>query len=46
MKLDLEKAYDKVNWSFLDHILQAKGFGMVEKMDMGLPLHFKFLDSN
>ena len=27
LKLDLEKAYDKVDWSFLDMIMKLKGFG-------------------
>ena len=27
LKIDFEKAYDKVKWSFLYQILQAKGFG-------------------
>lgn len=27
LKLDLEKAFDKVDWDFLDVILLAKGFG-------------------
>ena len=26
LKLDFEKAYDKVNWSFLQHTLRMKGF--------------------
>ncbi|KAG6571112.1 hypothetical protein SDJN03_30027, partial [Cucurbita argyrosperma subsp. sororia] len=27
IKLDLEKAFDKVDWRFLDAILKDKGFG-------------------
>ena len=30
MKIDLQKAYDTVNWNFLGNIL--KGFGFHEKM--------------
>lgn len=26
--MDLEKAYDRVNWGFLDHMLQKMGFGI------------------
>lgn len=26
-KLDLEKAYDRIDWNFLDCILERKGFG-------------------
>jgi hypothetical protein len=26
LKLDFEKAYDKVKWSFLEHMLRMKGF--------------------
>ena len=25
-KIDFEKAYDSVDWGFLDHILERKGF--------------------
>ena len=25
-KIDFEKAYDHVNWDFLDHVLEKKGF--------------------
>ena len=25
-KIDFEKAYDHVDWGFLDHVLQRKGF--------------------
>ena len=28
IKLDIEKAFDKVDWNFLDLILQAKGLGI------------------
>ena len=27
LKLDLEKAYDKMDWSFLDMAMKLKGFG-------------------
>lgn len=27
-KLDLEKAYDHVNWDFLDYIIGKMGFGV------------------
>lgn len=27
IKIDFEKAYDKVHWPFLYQMLQAKGFG-------------------
>lgn len=27
IKLDIEKAFDTVDWKFLDNILAAKGFG-------------------
>jgi len=27
IKLDMEKAFDKVDWTFLKIILMAKGFG-------------------
>lgn len=26
MKIDFEKAYDRVNWGFLEEVMQAKGF--------------------
>jgi len=26
LKLDFEKAYDKINWSFLQQTLRSKGF--------------------
>ena len=29
LKLDLEKAYDKVNWSFLQQTLRLKGFSPI-----------------
>ena len=25
-KIDFEKAYDHVNWGFIDHVLERKGF--------------------
>jgi hypothetical protein len=28
-KIDIEKAYDKINWIFLYQMMQAKGFGKV-----------------
>lgn len=27
LKLDFQKAYDMVNWDFLDHVLEIMGFG-------------------
>lgn len=27
-KIDFEKAYDHVEWSFLDFVLEKKGFGL------------------
>jgi hypothetical protein len=26
LKIDFEKAYDKLNWNFIQHILRMKGF--------------------
>ena len=26
-KIDFEKAYDHVDWGFLDHVVESKGFG-------------------
>lgn len=37
-KIDFEKAYDSVNWSFLDYMLARLGFG--ENGDLGLRLVF------
>lgn len=34
IKLDLEKAFDKVDWTFLDNIFEAKGFWfLMEEMN-------------
>ena len=27
LKVDFEKAYDHIEWTFLDHVLEQKGFG-------------------
>lgn len=36
-ELDFKKTYDRVNWDFLDIVLQQKGFwGEVAKLDKGL----------
>lgn len=29
LKMDLEKAFDTVDWNFLDVVLQIKGFGPI-----------------
>ena len=26
-KIDFEKVYDHVDWGFLDHVVESKGFG-------------------
>lgn len=40
MKLDYEKAYDMVDWVYLDVILEQKGFS---QMVFGLFIYSKFL---
>lgn len=35
-KIDMEKAYDHVNWKFLDRILQKMRFGVMEELDESL----------
>ncbi|RVW54237.1 putative ribonuclease H protein [Vitis vinifera] len=32
-KIDFEKAYDHVKWDFLDHVLEKKGFSLMEELD-------------
>jgi hypothetical protein len=29
LKLDYEKAYDRIDWTFLDHVLESRGFGPI-----------------
>ena len=43
IKLYLEKAFDTVDWDFLDTILQAKGFGVSGFMDVSLLQNFPLL---
>lgn len=38
-KVGFEKAYDNVDWSFLDYVLLKKGFGEMTKVDSRLYLH-------
>lgn len=38
IKLNHEKAFDKVDWTFLDNILEAKNISNLESMDKKLSL--------
>ena len=29
LKLDYEKAYDRIDWAFLDEIMSSRGFGVI-----------------
>lgn len=37
VKIDLEKAYDKTSWDFLDFVMLGKGWCILEKMGFRMP---------
>lgn len=46
VKLDLEKAYDRTDWEFLDFVMSKKGFGLNGRIGIRVCFLDSLLDIN